>query len=338
MTDVGGSRRREEVPPPSSPMDDLAVFADKRLVIVGGYGSGGALLANQQWRSMWDAFKMYGGSGGGDPPKEEIERSKGCNYYCGDCHALAFAKFAAPPPPPPRRLTTGSTAAAAASEWSRLDFGREASLLLQRTGHTLTSLQAGGELLLFGGHNLQRGDGVGAPSASLAAACAGFSAESGGGGGGGGGGVPTCCTNDAWLLELSPDGHPPTLRELAATGPPPTPRAHHTATLLGDTLYVVGGVCESMRHEAPLRDVHALHLPSRRWFSPVVGGTPPNVLARHSAAAHMGQNYVYGGSLRLTDGKPPAGGAPRARALLRPAAHAERVTGSRRLLFVVVLL
>ena len=47
-------------------------------------------------------------------------------------------------------------AADAAPEWARLDFGRDASLLLQRTGHTLTPLQAGGRMLLFGGRNLQR--------------------------------------------------------------------------------------------------------------------------------------------------------------------------------------
>ena len=50
---------------------------------------------------------------------------------------------------------------------------------MQRTGHSVTSLQQGGRLLLFGGRNLQR-EGVAAEM------------------------------NDAWLLELLPArGAPP---------------------------------------------------------------------------------------------------------------------------------
>ena len=39
----------------ASPLEDLALFVDKKLVVLGGYGS-----SNNQWRSMWDAFKQYG--------------------------------------------------------------------------------------------------------------------------------------------------------------------------------------------------------------------------------------------------------------------------------------
>ena len=110
----------------SGPLEDLAdVLIEKKLVIVGGYGAGASSQNSQQWRSMWDAFKQYGD--GSDPPKEEIERSRGCNYYCGDCHALGLAEsppYSAEPSEP---------------EWSRLDFGHEASALLKRTGHSLTS-------------------------------------------------------------------------------------------------------------------------------------------------------------------------------------------------------
>ena len=44
------------------------------------------------------------------PPetKEEIERARGCNYYCGDCHALTVATASGSP------------------QWSQLQFGAEA--------------------------------------------------------------------------------------------------------------------------------------------------------------------------------------------------------------------
>jgi hypothetical protein len=51
----------------SDPLADLALFAEKELVMVGGFGTSSA-PQSQQWRSMWDAFKQYGD--GGDPPKE----------------------------------------------------------------------------------------------------------------------------------------------------------------------------------------------------------------------------------------------------------------------------
>ena len=140
----------------ADPLADLESFFEKQLVIVGGFGvssQGPAGGKAQQWRSMWDAFKQYGD--GGDPAKEEIERARGCNHYCGDCHALTMA------------TTSGSP------QWSQLQFGSEAHELMQRTGHSITSLQQGGRLLLFGGRNLQR-EGVAAEM------------------------------NDAWLLELLP--------------------------------------------------------------------------------------------------------------------------------------
>ena len=219
----------------ADPLADLESFFEKQLVIVGGFGAssqGPAGGKAQQWRSMWDAFKQYGD--GGDPAKEEIERARGCNHYCGDCHALTMA-------------TTSGT-----PQWSQLQFGPEAHELMQRTGHSITSLQQGGRLLLFGGRNLQR-EGV--------------SAE----------------MNDAWLLELLPARGAPLLRELFAAGTPPSARAHHSATLLGEAVYVLGGAASG---ERPLRDAHVLDVSSMSWSQPEV---------RDPASRHAGGGGGGGG-------------------------------------------
>ena len=83
----------------ADPLADLESFFEKQLVIVGGFGAGSSQGPvggkAQQWRSMWDAFKQYGD--GGDPAKEEIERARGCNHYCGDCHALTMATASGSP-------------------------------------------------------------------------------------------------------------------------------------------------------------------------------------------------------------------------------------------------
>ena len=159
----------------SDPLADLSKYDDKHLVVLGGYGTGGG----GQWRSIWDAFRQYGD--GSDPPKEQIERSRGCNYYCGDCHTLSFAQSA-------RTAEGQHVPTAAKPEWTRLEFGSEIGPLFQRTGHTLTSLQAGGWLLLFGGRNLQRSERSGITGSSFFGS--------------------VWCTNDAWLLELHTDGPP----------------------------------------------------------------------------------------------------------------------------------
>ena len=101
----------------ADPLADLESFFEKQLVIVGGFGAGSSQGPvggkAQQWRSMWDAFKQYGD--GGDPAKEEIERARGCNHYCGDCHALTMATASGSP------------------QWSQLQFGPEAHELLQNS-------------------------------------------------------------------------------------------------------------------------------------------------------------------------------------------------------------
>ena len=74
------ANRAEET---SSPTEDLAMFTDKRLVILGGFGTSGGLQGNQQWKSMWDAFRNYGtgggGAGGGGAFPPASSRSSACS-------------------------------------------------------------------------------------------------------------------------------------------------------------------------------------------------------------------------------------------------------------------
>jgi len=111
-------------------------------------------------------------------------------------------------------------------------------------------------------------------------------------------------STDCLPHQVRPDPHPPQLRALVASGPAPSARAHHSATLLGDTLYVLGGTGP---HEAERRDVHALHLPNMQWYVPHTLGMPPPVLTRHTSTALNGALFVFGGSVRGPSG---AGGRP----------------------------
>lgn len=93
------------------------------------------------------------------------------------------------------------------------------------------------------------------------------------------------------VLLLSPDG---TLRRLATRGEAPGARAGHTAHVLGDTLWVLGG--EDARRR-PCADVARLQLSTGEWEPRVrcAGPAPPSPRVGHCSAERGGVIYLFGG-------------------------------------------
>jgi hypothetical protein len=146
--------------------------------------------------------------------------------------------------------------------WQSLAADGAAARLFARTGHSLTSLQQRRTALLFGGANHQ---------------------QSG-----------SAYMNDVWTIELDSSPRRPgaAVAELRPSGCRPSARAHHTASLLGSGLYILGGCGAADR---PLRDVHRLDTRSWSWSQPVVRGHPPAILCRHTATPMLGAIFVFGG-------------------------------------------
>jgi len=153
--------------------------------------------------------------------------------------------------------------------WQPLAADGGATRLFARTGHSLTSLQQRRTVLLFGGANHQ---------------------QSG-----------SAYMNDTWTVELDASPRRPSaaVAELRPSGCRPSARAHHTASLLGCAVYIVGGCGPADR---PLRDVHLLDTRSWSWSQPQVRGNPPSVLTRHSATAMLGAIFVFGGCAQAASG------------------------------------
>jgi acyl-CoA-binding protein len=120
------------------------------------------------------------------------------------------------------------------------------------------------------------------------------------------------------VLLLAPDG---TLRRLATRGEAPGARAGHTAHVLGDTLWVLGG--EDARRR-PCADVARLHLRTGQWEArvPCAGPAPPSPRVGHCSAERGGVIYLFGGiapggacvatlAALDTTASPPAWHAPR---------------------------
>lgn len=80
--------------------------------------------------------------------------------------------------------------------------------------------------------------------------------------------------------------------ELQPKGVKPTSRGGHTATLIGDKLWVFGGEDRSRR---ALADVHMLDLATMAWASPLTAGSAPSARTGHTAAAHGEFLFVFGG-------------------------------------------
>lgn len=87
--------------------------------------------------------------------------------------------------------------------------------------------------------------------------------------------MPGCCLARKLLTPDTPEFLTSTSSraqplQMVTHGSPPCPRAHHTATLLGDHLYVLGGFGGKEPQGARgsdcqgLTDVHVLHLPTKR--------------------------------------------------------------------------
>lgn len=80
--------------------------------------------------------------------------------------------------------------------------------------------------------------------------------------------------------------------QLQPSGTKPSSRGGHTATLIGDRLWIFGGEDRSRR---ALGDVHCLDLSQMAWASPKTTGAAPSARTGHTAAAHGEFLFVFGG-------------------------------------------
>ena len=100
--------------------------------------------------------------------------------------------------------------------------------------------------------------------------------------------------NDCHILDA--EGETPSWQDVAPGGVAPSPRSYHTATLLGDKLYIVGGYGGHGQRRQYFNDVHILDLKENTWVGEEQGvsveregglkieGTPPAPRGNHSTS------------------------------------------------------
>eukprot|EP00961_Rhodomonas_salina_P015466 207669-Rhodomonas_salina.5 len=93
--------------------------------------------------------------------------------------------------------------------------------------------------------------------------------------------------NDCWVLDVS--GDTPVWVEQATSGNRPCPRAHHSATMVEDHLYVFGGYGGHGQRRAFYNDVHLLKTAGEdettlEWVKVEATGTPPQPRGNHTAS------------------------------------------------------
>ncbi|EPS71470.1 hypothetical protein M569_03290, partial [Genlisea aurea] len=79
--------------------------------------------------------------------------------------------------------------------------------------------------------------------------------------------------------------------EAALSGKLPTPRDSHSATTVGDKLFIFGGT----DGKRPLNDLHVLDTASNSWIFPSVRGDVPEPREGHSAALIGKKLFIFGG-------------------------------------------
>lgn len=90
--------------------------------------------------------------------------------------------------------------------------------------------------------------------------------------------------------------------QMRTTGSPPVWRDFHTAVIIDEKMYVFGGRSDQMGQFHSTKDVYCdrlkvLDLNSGEWSDPIVKGTKPGGRRSHSAWAHNGRMYIFGGFL-----------------------------------------
>ena len=75
----------------------------------------------------------------------------------------------------------------------------------------------------------------------------------------------------------------------------PSPRGAHSATLIGDTLYIFGGYGGQGYSRRDLDDVYALNCDSWTWSKVQTKGMPPEKRSGHQACAIEKKIYIFGG-------------------------------------------
>ncbi|XP_045498518.1 uncharacterized protein LOC123696409 [Colias croceus] len=83
----------------------------------------------------------------------------------------------------------------------------------------------------------------------------------------------------------------------------PCARGKHSATLLGGYVYVLGG--RGAGGAVPLRDFWRYCLATGRWERLEARGEPPPALQEHTATAHEGRLYVFGGEAGALSNETP---------------------------------
>ncbi|CAM9686602.1 kelch domain-containing protein 3 isoform X1 [Lethenteron reissneri] len=111
-----------------------------------------------------------------------------------------------------------------------------------------------------------------------------------------------CFSNDVHKMDTTTM----TWTLIHALGGLPRWRDFHSATFIGQKMYVFGGRADMLGPSHSNREIYCNRIKvfdteKRYWFDPPVNGTPPDGRRSHSAFAYKGELYIFGGYNALVD-------------------------------------
>ncbi|VVC41558.1 Kelch repeat type 1,Kelch-type beta propeller,Kelch repeat type 2 [Cinara cedri] len=113
---------------------------------------------------------------------------------------------------------------------------------------------------------------------------------------------PTQFSQDLYMLDF----HTMAWSIVKTNGDPPSHRDFHTATAIGNKMYIFGGRGDNDESRVSGKEVYCPNIYyfdtlTKMWVCPVVYGDKPNGRRSHSAFVHNGFMYIFGGFNRNLD-------------------------------------
>eukprot|EP01060_Flectonema_neradi_P029049 TRINITY_DN3932_c0_g1_i1.p1 TRINITY_DN3932_c0_g1~~TRINITY_DN3932_c0_g1_i1.p1 ORF type:complete len:1127 (+),score=219.66 TRINITY_DN3932_c0_g1_i1:69-3449(+) len=101
--------------------------------------------------------------------------------------------------------------------------------------------------------------------------------------------------NGTWVLKTTGNENEAVAREVITAGTVPEGKVFHTATVVDNKMYVIGGLPKNLATLPDVNKVDILDIPTMTWSSRKATGAPPGPRCHHASCAIGTTIYTYGG-------------------------------------------
>ena len=106
--------------------------------------------------------------------------------------------------------------------------------------------------------------------------------------------------NGTWIIKTGNDSDEAVAREVRTAGDIPQGKVFHTATVIDNKMYIIGGLPKNLSTLSDVSPVEVLDIPTMTWGTQKTTGSSPGPRCHHASCSIGNTIYTYGG-YSLTD-------------------------------------